>query len=218
LIYSFTGLNGDGAGVADGVALDHAGNLYGTTSEGGTSGDYGTVFVLRRTIGGWKERVLYRFTGGMDGGTPSGGVTLDTLGNLYGVTSYGGTSGYGTVFKLTPAQNGWTETVLNSFDAGLNGGFPSGPLSFDSAGNLYGTTSVGGCCADGVVYELSPSPGGWAEFVVYTFTGNQNKDGSEPLAGVIADPDGNLYGTTSMGGYGPCWGGLGCGIVFQISP
>jgi uncharacterized repeat protein (TIGR03803 family) len=219
ILYAFTGLKGDGAGASTGLILDKAGNIYGTTSEGGSTGNYGTVYQLRHISTGWQERIIFEFTGQQTGESPYAGLTQDATGTLYGTTSYGGSIGYGTVFELTPSSTGWTEQVLYSFSAGADGGFPSGSLLLDSSGNLYGTTSVGGCCADGVVFELISSPtGNWSENVLYSFSGSTNKDGSEPLGGVISDANGNLYGTTSMGGYGPCSGGLGCGVVFQISP
>jgi uncharacterized repeat protein (TIGR03803 family) len=200
LIYNFKGKQ-DGAGVPAGVIADKGGNLYGTTSEGGGVGNFGTVFKLAQTKGVWKEQVLHRFTGGDDGGSPYAGLTLDSAENLYGTTFYGGTSGYGTVFKLS--KTGWRETVLQNFAASTDGGFPYyGTLIFDKAGNLYGTTSVGGCCADGIAFELSPSEEQWTETVLFSFSG---EDGWEPNAGLNFDALGNLYGTTSGGaGLGSC--------------
>jgi uncharacterized repeat protein (TIGR03803 family) len=214
-LYSFKG-NEDGAGVAAGVIFDKAGSLYGTTSEGGTG--YGNVFTLARVNGRWKEQVLYRFTGGSDGGTPYAGLTFDRADNIYGTTFYGGTAGYGTVFKLALSKKHWRESVLHSFTAGSDGGFPYyGTLLFDKAGNLYGTTLVGGCCADGVAFELSPSKAQWKETVLYSFSG---EDGCEPVSGLVFDAVGRLYGTTSgWGGLGSCNDTVyGCGVAFELTP
>ena len=219
VLYSFKG-GTDGAGVYGGVILNKQGNsLFGTTSEGGTSGSHGTVFQLASNNGIWKEAPIYRFRGSRDGGNPYSGLVSDSAGNIYGTTFYGGTKGYGTVFELTHSQTGWKENVLHSFTAQKDGGFPYyGTLLVDKAGNLYGTTSVGGGMADGVAYELSLSGSGkWIETVLYSFSG---EDGWEPDAGLTFDAAGNLYGTTSGGGgLGSCSDDLdGCGVAFKLTP
>src|ERR1017187_8224217 len=134
-----------------------------------------------------------------DGLIPYGGLIFDAAGNLYGTTGYGGTNDLGTVFELTPAAGGtWTEQVLHSFGSGTDGAYPYAGLIFDGAGNLYGTTSGGGT-AHGTLFELTPAGGGtWTEQVLHNF-GN-GTDGAEPLASLIFDGAGNLYGTTSYGG------------------
>jgi uncharacterized repeat protein (TIGR03803 family) len=152
------------------------------------------------------------------------GVTFDQAGNLYGTTSLGGltgiacsSSGCGTVFKLTPGSGGtWTETLLHEFsDSQGDGAAPDAGLVFDQAGNLYGTTAAGGthgiCGVNGcgIVFELSPQSGSWHESILYTFLGS---DATTPLAGVVFDQHGNLYGTTEGGLYGD-WGN-----VFELSP
>ena len=198
------------------LILDGAGNLYGTTSVGGTYGN-GTVFELTPAAGGtWTEKVLYSFNY-TDGAIPRAGLIFDGAGNLYGTTSGGGTSQYGTVFELTPAAGGtWTEKVLWSFGSGTDGATPYAGLIFDPAGNLYGTTlqggTHGGTGRGGTVFELTPAAGGtWTEKVLWSF--DSGTDGANPVADLIFDGAGNLYGTTSDGGtYGYR------GTVFELTP
>jgi uncharacterized repeat protein (TIGR03803 family) len=187
------------------LVSDSAGNLYGTAFTGGEYG-LGCVFELSRNSGGsWKESVIYSFAGGpSDGEYPNAGVALDTAGNIYGTTYLGGLSA-GTVFKLTKSTKGkWTESVIYKFGTSRSDGqTPNAGVTFDSAGNLYGTTPYGGTnsCGSGstcgTVYELSPSGtnGSWSEKVVYNFTGSA--DGNYPLAGITVDAAGNLYGSTT---------------------
>src|ERR1022692_3429503 len=198
VLYSFTGL-ADGGNPYGGVVPDSAGNLYGTTSAGGTSG-YGVVFKLDKA---GQETVLYAFTGGADGGYSYAGVIRDSAGNLYGTTSSGGTAGYGGVFELNA---GGQETVLYSFTGGADGGYSYAGVIRGSAGNLYGTTSAGGTSGYGVVFKLDKAG---QETVLYAFTGGA--DGGYSYAGVIPDSAGNLYGTTSAGGTS------GYGVVFKLS-
>jgi hypothetical protein len=200
------------------LTLDAAGNLYGTATLGGSSSsgcNCGVVFELSPTSSGkWNEKLLYTFTG-IDGAYPSSGVTLDAAGNLYGETSSGGPGAEGTVFKLSPTKSGpWAETILLSFSSN---GFPSGGVIFDPAGNLYGATQgmpVFTSCSPncGSVFELAPnSDGTWTETVLYAFGGQG--DGAFPLAGLVFDSGGNLYGTTSN------WGdGYGLGTIFELMP
>jgi uncharacterized repeat protein (TIGR03803 family) len=220
------------------LIADESGNLYGTTSNGGTYG-YGTVFELLPGAGGkWNESVLYSFTGGTDGANPVAGLVLDTAGNLYGTTASGGITGQGiectysftedscgVVFELSRGSNGrWTEQVLHSF-AGYptDGQTPVAGLVFDAAGNLYGTTNGGGTYGSeltGTVFELSPSlNGNWKETVLYSFSGGT--DGGSPLAALIFDSAGNLYSTTEYGGDPNCNPDQDittCGVVFELSP
>jgi len=135
----------DGSSPQSGLTMDAAGNLYGTTAEGGTYGA-GEVFELSPNgSGGWTETVLYSFTGGADGSTPfSSGVIFDSSGNLYGTTVTGGAKNKGAVFELSPAATGWSERVLYSFRSGNDGALPYAGLVFDPAGNLYGATYQGG--------------------------------------------------------------------------
>jgi uncharacterized repeat protein (TIGR03803 family) len=180
------------------VIRDAAGNLYGTTYNGGTTG-YGVVYKLDTT---GHETVLYSFTGGADGGYPSAGVVGDSAGNLYGTTFSGGTANAGVVFRLDQTGH---ETVLYSFTGGADGSGPYAGVIRDSAGNLYGTTYYGGAAVLGVVYKLDTTG---HETVLHAFTGVA--DGSGPQAGVIRDPAGNLYGTTRSAGT------AGGGIVYKL--
>ncbi len=238
VLYSFKDDGADGAEPYASLIPDHAGNLYGTTDAGGTYG-YGTVFELTPGANGtWTEAVLYSFCavgGCADGASPLASLILDGAGNLYGTTYSGGANGGGGVFQLAPEAGGtWMETTLYSFCAAsgcTDGTNPQANLIFDAVGNLYSTTSAGGTgpCKNqngkiigcGTVFELIPSGNGiWAETVLYSFTGHSN-DGAEPLAGVIFDPAGNLYGTTSSGGAShraACVRGYACGTVFQLEP
>ena len=224
------GAIGDGAFPMGPVIFDKAGNLYGTTEYGGT-GIFGTVFELSPAAGGtWTNSILYNFTDEADGGLPVAGVALDTAGNIYGTTWYGGDincnneQGYqpygcGTVFELTHNSNGsWSESVLQSFNWD-NGAFPLGNVVLDTKGNVYGTTQYGpglncsvGC---GTIFKIAPSNGTWISSIVYTFAGGS--DGQGPVSGLVEDANGNFYGTTSDGGSTTgCT--YGCGTVFELSP
>jgi uncharacterized repeat protein (TIGR03803 family) len=218
--YSFSG--SDGAYPYAGLIADAAGNLYGTTYFGGAPMSCnipigcGTVFQLD-PLG--TLTVLHSFTGGTDGRYPVTGLIADTAGNLYGTTHSGGDGGYGTVFQLDPSG---TLTVLHSFTGGSDGRYPDGGLIADAAGNLYGTTRgelspPPGCTRDcGTVFQLTRSGD---LNVLHSFTGGS--DGGTPVAGLIADEAGNLYGTTSAGGDRTnCAAQFidGCGTVFQLDP
>ena len=200
VLYEFRG-DPDGSYPGYGnLVFDAAGNLYGTTEQGGAFG-YGVVFELSPGSGGWTEFVIYSFTGFNDGRTPYGGLTIDNAGNLYGTTTRGGQYGAGTVFELTPGNGGWTETVLHSFQ-NSDGSQPQGELIFDAAGNLYGTAYFGGLNGeDGSVFELSPSNGGWTFTLLHLFDFSAG-EGVDPVAGVTMGSDGSLYGTTLGGGAG----------------
>jgi uncharacterized repeat protein (TIGR03803 family) len=206
VLYSFkSGTDGSFPATA-GVILDSAGNIYGTTLEGGISGcsnslTCGVVFKLDPS---GNETVLYTFTGGADGGQPWAGVTQDSEGNLYGTTAAGGASGYGVVFKVDTTGH---ETVLHSFTGGADGGAPYAGVILDSGGNLYGTTTSGGSSNEGVVFRLDPSGN---ETVLYAFTGKG--DGGTPIAGLVLDSEYNLYGTTYWDGAASVWG-----VVYKIS-
>jgi uncharacterized repeat protein (TIGR03803 family) len=210
------------------LVFDRAGNLYGTTGEGGSSCYQGTVFKLAPNGDGtWSESVLYSFCSVencRDGAVPYAGLVVDQAGNLYGTTLYSGPgeTGYGVVFKLTPKKDGsWTETVLHNFTGGKDGGIPQAGLVRDHAGNLYGTAVYGGNVGQcggtgcGVVFRLSAGQGGtWTEKVLHEFGGG---DGSYPLAPLVLDRSGSLYGTTFRGGELRLCGGNGCGVVFKLS-
>jgi uncharacterized repeat protein (TIGR03803 family) len=197
VLYSFTG-GADGSSP-NSLILDSAGNLYGTTTNGGGASNAGVVFKVDAS---GNETVLYSFTGGADGGNPYGGVVRDSAGNLYGVTGSGGT-GTGVVFRVDPKGH---ETVLYTFTGGADGAYPN-PVIL-SGGNLYGTTTNGGGASNaGVVFKVDMSGN---ETVLYSFTGAN--DGAYSSAGVIRDSAGNLYGTTSAGG------ASNAGVVFKVDP
>jgi uncharacterized repeat protein (TIGR03803 family) len=207
VLYSFTGAKGDGYYPASAVIMDSAGNLYGTTVFGGANGD-GTVFKLSPS---GAETILHSFTGtNGDGNDPFGGLIMDSAGNLYGVTVFGGKNNAGTVFRISPSGR---EKVLYTFGNKKNdGASPNAALIMDSAGNLYGTTVGGGgtyCSLGcGTVFKLSPNR---RETILYRF-GNTNNDGVWPIESLIMDSEGNLYGTTSKGGAN------GDGTIFKLSP
>lgn len=222
VLYSFSGPP-DGATPLSGLTLDSKGDLYGTTFFGGTGkcpraqyGGCGTVFKLSRD---GTESVLYSFAGGTDGALPVGVLLRDSQGNLYGTTENGGAAdcpdsslpGCGTIFMLSATG---TETILHSFSGAPNDGeAPVGGVTVGVGGNLYGTTFVGGTCNYGTVFELTRSG---AEKLLYSFGGVIN-DGEAPEGGLVADPRGNLYGTTEQGGGTGC-AGSGCGALFRVTP
>jgi len=220
-LWQFSGVQ-DGATPSGGLIRDAKGIFYGVTALGGVGscdlGCNGTVFQIDlKAIP--IVQILYTFTGGADGEGPVGTLIRDATGNLYGTTLAGGQFGWGTVFKLDKTGK---ETVLHSFTGGADGNTPRAGVIRDSAGNLYGTTLYGGdltCNAGGfdgcgVVFKLSKSG---QETILHTFEGGTN-DGSAPLAGLVRDSSGNLYGSTVSGGGLSCTNGdLGCGIVFKIN-
>jgi uncharacterized repeat protein (TIGR03803 family) len=220
VLHSFAG-DRDGETPNGQLVFDSNGNLYGTTTNGGVPSSLGTVFKLTPVGGkGWKESIVHRFKGSKDGAYPVG-VIFDVVGNLYGTTTSGGSTGCvvgcGTVFKMTPnANDSWTEHILYRFKGGTHGSGPT-QVVFDPAGNLYGTTLEGGNsgCGGfgcGTVFELSPeSEGGWKAQLIHEFKG---ADGAQPFGGLVLDGAGNLYGTTFEGGAG-C-GSTGCGTVFEL--
>jgi uncharacterized repeat protein (TIGR03803 family) len=231
VLYSFAGPT-DGAFPVAGLVRDAAGNLYGTTAGGGASSgcSFGSCGVVFKLAPAGSETVLHSFTGGADGGTPSGaGLVRDAAGNLYGTTTSGGTGcngiGCGVVFKLSPTR---IETVLYSFTGGPDGQDPYGGLTTDAAGNLYGTAVFGGSTTGtchpfggcGVVFELircDSAASGYEFKVLYSFTGGA--DGARPVARLVRDAAGNLYGTTANGGAtSACYPPYGCGVVFKLSP
>jgi len=244
MLYSFQGgpYGHDGDEPAGGVVFDKAGNVYGASWYGGSSG-CGTAYRLApppQKITRWAETLLHVFNG-PDGCYPSGGLIADGAGNFYGVTGEGGIIsclhvGCGAVYELSPpTQKGgaWTETVLYRFQGGQDGVFPYGALVFDSAGNLYGATLLGGgkgsTCNPGyggcgTVFKLSPpkaKDGKWTEKVLHRFagiaSGKNYGDGAEPNGGLALDSEGALYGTTQIGGADVC-SDSGCGTVFSLVP
>ena len=266
----------DGAAPAGGLIADARGNLYSTTETGGANDNNGTVFELtppgpQQTQ--WTEQVLWSFSGGSDGGLPFAGVIRDRRGNLYGTTAAGGL-GYGVVFELTPPAGGetqWSESVLWTFSGGSDGNDPAAGLIMDRDGKLYGTSSIwwewlrrgvradatalgrgnwsrSGCCgaspavwtgqkplaslimdrrgklygttsgggtfSNGVAFQLVPPEDEgfkWTERVLWSFSGGS--DGSAPVANLLMDDKGNLYGTTFLGG-----AVYDDGVVFELTP
>jgi uncharacterized repeat protein (TIGR03803 family) len=216
VLHDFTCRNGDGCDPYA-VILDAAGNLYGITQGGGgggCGGGCGTAYELQRTAKGkWKEGILHDFgTGNDDMAFPVGVLALDGAGKLYGVVSVGGPTGNGAVYRLTRGSGHWKAAIMHSFAGGTGGGGPAGGVAMDKSGDLYGVTVNGGDpnCDCGVVYKLAPgSKGRWKYTVLHRFTGY---DGAQPVAQLIFDSKGNLYGTTSTGGAG------GAGVAFELTP
>jgi uncharacterized repeat protein (TIGR03803 family) len=198
LLHSFTGAADGGFPIAG--LMERHGNLYGTTSQGG-SASHGVVFEV--TSRG-ATTVLHTFTGGKDGIAPWGGLIADKAGNLYGMTSGGGKSSSGTVYKIAPNAK---ETVLYAFKGGNDGADPEGALILDKAGNLYGTTSEGGADNVGTAFMLAPDG---TETVLYSFNGGT--DGAYPTQSLFEDTSGNFFGTTQAGG------AYNVGTVFSLTP
>jgi uncharacterized repeat protein (TIGR03803 family) len=206
----------DGESIYAGLIFDQKGNLYGATTVGGAGG-VGTVFNLTsKANGSWTESVIYSFLGYTDGSYPYASLIFDRQGNLYATAAVGGAQNIGAVFKLVPnAGGGWTESVIYSFLGGKDGSNPYASLIFDQRGNLYGTTGTGGSLGSGTVFKLTPNAdGSWDESVLYSFIGGE--DGDRPLASLIMDAAGNLYGTTAFGGGAK--NSCGCGVVFELMP
>jgi uncharacterized repeat protein (TIGR03803 family) len=235
VLYAFSGTSA-GFNVLGGVTFDSQGNLYGVTYQGGDTsascfgiqnGGCGVVYQLSPTPSGpWTETVLHAFTGGSDGAIPLFDVILDSAGNLYGTTTFGGDTsqelctygqpgypGCGVVFEL--AQGTWEETVLYTFTGGDDGWWPASPLVFDSSGNLYGQTVGGGGHNDGIVFKLTPDgQGSWTESKPYVFPGGAG--GSSPQSNLLFGLFGRIYGMTDNGGNTSACGGYGCGVVFEL--
>jgi uncharacterized repeat protein (TIGR03803 family) len=199
ILHSF-GFGTDGADPFAGVVLDAAGNVYGTAPIGGTGGD-GTVYQLLSS-NQWGENILVNFDGA-NGVNPIGNLIIDASGNLYGTTSNGGQNNNGVVFKLSPSDGGFTYSVLYSFSSfcGSYGG-----LAMDAAGNFFGQCS-------GWVFELTNCNNACIVVDLHDFSGN---DGDYAVGSPVLDANGNLYGTTELGGTGSgC--GEGCGVVWEIA-
>ena len=226
IIWRFNFFQPDGISPIAGVILDRDGKLYGTAAGGGLrcgrNNNYscGTVYQLTPTSDGWTLDLLYSFHNGLDGGVPVASLVRDELGNLYGTTQGADTGSHGvygrdgSVFMLSPANDGWTFNVLHTFGAPLRRQFgghgPRATLTRDSQGNLYGTTAASGANGFGNVFKLTPLGGGWLYTSVYDFTGGE--DGGGTSSNVVIDATGRLYGTTGGGGL------YGQGVVWQITP
>ncbi len=206
VIHTFTGL--DGANPQGDLTFDDAGNIYGTTVDGGEF-NWGTIYRLARSGGVWTHSILFSARNDADGAEPHGGVTFDKSGNLYGTFQFS-LGGNGTAFQLTPSGSDWIEHTIHHFDFnGDNGIEPIGGLIVDNLGDLFGTTLYGGSFpAGGVVFELTPSANGWNYSTIHSFT---DGDGG-PMDKLVMDAAGNLYGTTLSGG------AYGEGTVFKLTP
>lgn len=217
VVSTLTEFHHDGNGYAphSRLTLGPDGALYGTAEYGGTPGGCGgsgcgAIFRLNPSAA-YSRTTIYRFSG-PDGYWPFGELTFDRAGNIFGTTTNGGPLSGGTVFELVRNGSQWTQSVIYSFDGVSGGNQPWAGVIFDPAGNLYGTTNTGGSdCLCGVVYELSPSAGGWSYRELHEFHGSA--DGAWPEYSLIVDAAGNLYGTTSD--RGPIGGS---GTVFELSP
>jgi len=197
VVYSFAG-QPDGANPVNGLIMDAAGNLYGTSYNGG-AGNNGAVFELSPNgSGGFTEKVI------RSAPMTYAGLTMNAAGDLFGTTST-------TVFELTPQSGGvWTSTTLFTFvaaNAATQGSNPNGTLALDSAGNIYGTTMAGGKNNVGVVFKLTAGATlPYKETLLYSF----GTTGSQPFSGIVFDPAGNIYGTTKAGGKN------GAGAVYEL--
>ena len=215
VLYNFKGGLADGSTPHATLFRDNAGNLYGTTFAGGLTSSKcgqlspiygcGIVFKLTPTTEGeWTETILHKF-GGPEGGNSATSLVPDKAGNFYSATAGGGSSGRGVIFKMTKTTTGtWIVTVLRNFTGdpdGINPFIHCMPLVFDSAGNIYGTTELGGAAGQGIVFKLIPSKTGgtWGEKILHTFK-DDGVDGKHPLAEVTLDQHGNVFGTTVGGG------------------
>src|SRR5581483_633079 len=204
VIHTFTRKGDDGASPYGGPTLDSSGALYGTTYAGGAFGA-GNVYRLRPTpSSSWEYTSLYNFNGTFDGDGPAFGTLALYNGALFGTTEGGGY--LGTAFKVWLPGASWRESVVHSFGNGKDGIEPIGGIVVDKAGNLYGTTLLGGFYGNGTVYQITPSG---VESRIYSFRGG--RDAVNPAAAVTLDADGNIYGTSSFGG------AYGIGAVYRLS-
>ncbi len=219
VLYRFTDV-ANGANPAASLVLDREGNLYGTTVYGGNQicnadgPGCGVVFELKRptlaSASSWTEIVLHAFDQD-DGAYPLSALTIDAQGNVYGNTSSGG-NGSGLIFELQPNGNGWSEKILYNFPGEMGGGSPVGQLLLNESGDLYGVTSGGGVNGVGSVFALIRASDSWTLQYLHSFDGY---DGWFPANGVVADPKGNLYGSTPQGGMGSCQ--YECGVVYSLN-
>jgi uncharacterized repeat protein (TIGR03803 family) len=237
VIYHFRG-GSDGRTPSAPPIFTAGGILYGTTQAGGGTGcggsGCGTVYALAPNHRAHNETVLYRFQGGSDGSAPVAGLITDSTGALYGTTLTGGgsslcPSGCGTVFKLTPAGSGFSESTIYQFKGGSDGAAPFAGVIEDATGTLFGTTALGGgnypngcqyngeSTGCGSVFKLTPSTSGYTKTIIYAFTDGSD-NGAGPWGGVIFGNNGTLYGTTVFGGNANCDFGYQCGTIYELQP
>jgi hypothetical protein len=237
VLYTLNGTT-DGKNPGNGLVSDRGGNLYGVASLGGTypcpdNLGCGTIFRLSPHGTGWIFSVVYSFTGVSDGWNPEAPLAVAPDGSIYGTTFWGGINGCtddwgcGTIFKLAPpptvcptASCGWIKTTLYKFTGGADGQYPLGQITFDQAGNLYGTASASNPSGQyaGSVFGLTPSAGGWTFNVLYAFPGTTS---GAPVGGVIFDSQGNLWGVQAYGGVTNCGDPQlpdPCGSIYELSP
>ena len=213
-LHSFDPANGLYPGYP--LTRDSSGDLFSTTQ---VANPLGNAYGLFRQHGAWRFRILHSFQGGYDGAQPRSDLVIDKHGNLFGTTVAGGTGGSGgngMVYELTPTAHGaWKETVVHRFTQASNGTNPQAGVVFASGGDLYGTASYGGntaCAAGcGTVFKLKSSNGSWSATLLHAFDG---VDGALPLADLVADRAGNLYGSAEQGAHSGCFGG--CGTLFEL--
>lgn len=190
-----------------GVVFDASGNLYGSIGGEDFDNFRAAIFQLTPSGSNWMENTIYEFSGNQNMDTMVAGLIVDPHGNLFGATLNGGAFNYGSVFELSPQQNGtWSFNTIYSFQQAAGG--PQANLTFDSAGNLYGTATYDGAYGLGSVFKLTPSNGGWTYTDLHDFN---RSDGAVPISSVLIDASGNLYGTTSEGGFNE-------GVVWEITP
>ncbi len=227
-LYSFSWPGSGGSDPQGRVTIAPDGSLYGTAQYGGIGQCFegygcGVVFHLQMSSPGqpWSETVVHSFGGRSDGANPQGDLTFDAAGDIYGIAGGGGSPGgdciwpspysCGTVYKLTPSNNGWVISILHYFQLeiagywGTDGSSPRGGVVLDGVGNLYGTTLQGGRHGGGTLYQLSPHGSGWTEQILYNFTAAPSS------GGMIMDASGNLYGSTISGGEN------NAGTVFELN-
>lgn len=210
VLYSFSFYD-DGSGLyPEGeLRFDAVGNLYGVTDIGGEGNCYGgcgVAYKLARSGSNWTLSAAYYFQGAADGGEPNG-LIFDSAGNLYGTAALGGSGGGGTVFELTPSGTTFTENTLYSF-ATPNGSLPQSGLTFDSSGNLYGSTGYSSSFYAGTIFGMTPSDSGWNLTTLYTLP---SQYGGPYLAPLVIDGEGDLLGTSAD------FGGSGQGGVFKLT-
>jgi len=216
VIHAFTGGDDGAVGSLGPLLLRADGSLYGVTELGGKY-SAGVAFKLSPAGSTWNFTTMYAFQGLPDAGFPYGGLVADARGRLFGTTYFGGSGGMGSVFEVAAGATGivqtlWKESVLYSFQGGTDASFPTSTLVFDTAGNLFGTSSTGGnpSCDCGTIFQLTPNSGKWDETVLHSFSGTG--DGYSPSYGLTPDGKGNYFGVTPAGGL------YGQGVVYQIAP